>query len=58
MNPAEVTVPSPSDIRVVNQRRRLKRGRASLDVDEEETEERRKKPSKDKVPEPMLKSGL
>ena len=43
--PAEVSVPADSDIRVVNQRRRLKRRRVAADVDDDGKDEPRKKPA-------------
>ena len=55
--PAEVSVPADSDIRVVNQRRRLKRGRVAADVDDDGKDEPCKKPAREVRPEPKLKKG-
>ena len=56
--PAEVCVPADADIRVVNQRRRLKRGRVAADVEDDDKEESRKKPAREVRPEPTLKKGV
>jgi hypothetical protein len=58
LTPAEVSVPTDADIRVVNQRRRLKRGRAANDVEDDDKEEQRKKPAPEARPEPTLKEGI
>ena len=55
--PAEVCVPADADIRVVNQRRRLKRGRVAADVEDDDKEESRKKPAREVRPGPTLKKG-
>ena len=55
--PAEVSVPADADIPVVNQRRRLKRGRVAADVDDDGKDEPRKKPVREVRPEPTLKKG-
>jgi len=58
LTPAEVSVPTDADIRVVNQRRRLKRGRAANDIEDDDKEEQRKKPAPEVRSEPTLKEGI
>jgi len=55
--PAEVCLPVDSDVRRVNQRRRLKRGRSAADAKDDDTNEQRKKPAPEVRPEPTLKIG-
>lgn len=58
IDPENVKPPGRSDIRIINQRKAMKRGRLSAEGDSDSLEEPRKKPAASKVKEVQLDSGV